>query len=180
MHRAAVAILLAGCPLPDEPDEKADDTGAEADSAADTAGPVLLAVNEFLADNTSFNADETGEFGEWIELWNGGDADLVLDGYSLSDDVETPGDPLRGGLVVPAGGWLVLWADARPEVGPDHLAFDLDAGGGQIGLFYPGGDHLDAIEYGACPPDLAAARVPDGSLDWRAAVTPTPGESNGG
>jgi hypothetical protein len=199
VHRAAVALLLAlaGCPLPDEPEksdsgdaagtsdspapDSGDDSAAPDTAVTDTAAaaPPSLFVNEFLADNRSVNVDDVGEHSPWIELYNAGETDAPLDGLRLTDDFDATGDTLDGGLVVPAGGWLILWADGRPELGDTHLEVELGRDGGQIGVWY-GEDWLQKIEYGNQSPDLSSARVPDGSMDWVAGAIPTPGETNGG
>ncbi len=40
----------------------------------------MVVINEFLTDNESVNQDEAGEFEDWIELYNTGDAALDVGG----------------------------------------------------------------------------------------------------
>ncbi len=137
-------------------------------------------INEFMADNGFTIADETGEFPDWIELYNLTDEPLSLDGHGLSDD---PDDPRRhvlgGGLEIEPGGFLVLWADGGAGAGPRHLGFRLDADGEALVLTSPGGVVLEYLEYEPQTTDVSAARVPDGELDsWVLDDTPSPGAGN--
>lgn len=153
-------------------------------SGAADSGPVgqsALVVNEFMASNTTILADADGEFDDWIELYNSGDVDVNLDDYSITDDLSQPGKHLFwGDLVVPAGGWLLLWADGDSARGPTHLNFKLDADGEALGLYAPGGNALDELSYDPQSTDWSAARMPDGSGDWQLTDAPTPGTANGG
>lgn len=47
-----------------------------------------ILINEFLASNQTINADEDGDFEDWIELYNNGDEAVNLEGFGLSDDDE--------------------------------------------------------------------------------------------
>jgi len=52
-------------------------------------GPMLY-INEFMADNDSYIADEHGEFDDWIEVYNGGDVPVWLGDMFLSDNIDRP------------------------------------------------------------------------------------------
>lgn len=84
-------------------------------------------------------------------------------------------------LVVPAGGFLLLYADGMPEHGPGHLDFKLSKDGGDVALFEPDGDG-QVIAYPAVDPDWSLARVPDcctGSACIEYVFRGTPGSTNG-
>lgn len=51
-----------------------------------------LVINEFMADNAHTLADpcEAGEFADWIELYNGSDEPIELNGLFLTDDLDEP------------------------------------------------------------------------------------------
>lgn len=122
-----------------------------------------------MAFNQSALADPAdGEFDDWIELHNPGGAAADLSGWFLSDD---PAEPFKysipAGFNVPAGGFLLVWADDEiaqndPATRPDlHAAFKLDAGGESILLSAPDGTLIDRV-------DLAAvAGQDDGALRGR-------------
>lgn len=184
-------------PLPASPDAE-EDTAADAasddtaDTAADTSTdtgalpdvPLELCINEFMPDNASSSQDETLAFPDWIELHNAGETPVALDGWTLSDSRSDPSKHvLVGGLAIPPGGFLLLWADGLPEIGPEHLGFVLGKEGGEVALYAPDG-RGSIVTYGEIAADFSLARVPDCcsegeaggclSFDFRG----TPGVSN--
>ena len=48
-----------------------------------------VVINEFLASNDKTVADVDGDYTDWIELYNSGEA-IQLTGYHLSDDPDEP------------------------------------------------------------------------------------------
>ena len=49
-----------------------------------------LVINELMADNETALADEAGEYDDWVELYNRGQAPVQLSGYFLSDKADDP------------------------------------------------------------------------------------------
>src|SRR6187455_1746415 len=47
-------------------------------------------ISEFLANNNTGLADEDGERGDWIELYNNGTTSENLDGWRLTDSSSSP------------------------------------------------------------------------------------------
>ena len=163
---------------PDSDTEDTEDTGTEPDAVPPTVWPALV-INEFMASNQSTITDPTGDYCDWVELYNPTDEDVELGGWLMTDDLEEPGLwELDGSLSIAAGGFLLLWADGDPEEGPSHLDFNLSRKGGQLGLFAPTERAIDRLEYAEQASDLSAARASDGSLEWVITDTATPGESN--
>lgn len=145
-----------------------------------------LRLNEFMASNqtTLEDPDDPGQFPDWIEIYNPGLGPVDLNGKVALTD-EASGNPARNPitstLIVPAQGYLVLYADNDPQQGPEHLSFALSAAGEELGLFYIGGATPEAIDvrpFGAQTTDVSEGRRPDGSGTWGALPAPTPGESN--
>lgn len=153
----------------------------DTDTQTTPPAPMTLCINEFMPDNKASLPDETGQYVDWIELHNPTDADVSLRGWSISDD---PDDPtkhvLDPGLSVPAGGFLVLFADAIPEAGTRHLSFSLSGEGEAVGLFAPDGGGT-VVEFGPIGEDLAFSRVPDcctGDSCWQYPYGGSPEASN--
>jgi spore coat protein H len=130
--------------------------------------PPALVVNEVLASNHGADLDGA----DWVELFNPTAADVALDGWTLSEDVDEPGGSALDGLVVPAEGYLVLAAD--DVAAPGHLGFSLDADGGQLALWF-GDVAVDRLVFPAQIADASLARSPDGAARWLTTSRPTPG-----
>lgn len=161
-----VTALLAGCK-----------GGGGAD------GIPALYINEFMASNTTSYDDGSGTYPDWIELYNGGDDAVTLEGLYITDDLTAPKQWALPALEVPPGGFLVLLADGNTMAGDDHLPFALSETGESIGLFMElDGEitQVDAVSYDAQVADTSSARRPDGGDEWVQADPATPGESNGG
>ena len=134
-----------------------------------------------MASNAGSLELEDGSTPDWIELANGGDQDVSLAGWSISDDLDRPRRHLFDEeLVVPAGGYLLLFADDGATSA--YLGFGLKAEGETIVLTDPHGRRIDGVKFGQQQPDVAAARVVDGDpdADWRYVIDGTPGTSNAG
>jgi hypothetical protein len=141
-------------------------------------GPLF--INELMPRNTTVIEDNEGEFDDWVELYNETGSDIGLGGWFLSDDSEEPRKAeLPAGLVVRAGGVLLLWCDDDTEQGPDHLPFKLAGGGEEVVLTDPEGNVIDRVEFTDLPEDISLARLSDGTADLRVCDSPTPGERNG-
>lgn len=142
-----------------------------------------LVLNEVLAKNTVSNADEAGEFDDWVEIFNGGTEPISRAGLYLTDDSSMPVRwPLPEGAAIEPGEYLLFWCDGQPEQGELHTTFKLGGTGEMVGLtYYVTGEPLtlDTVDFGVQVADTAWARVPDGGLEWIAAA-PTPGKTNGG
>jgi hypothetical protein len=148
--------------------------------------PPPLAVNEFMADNDAVIPDpeEPLAFEDWIEIYNAGTSPVALDGMYLTDSLYFPTRfALPPGLVVPARGFLLLWADSEAFQGSRHLGFQLAAAGEEIGLFDTdarGNVPIDTLAFGPQATNVAEGRCPDGYDASAALASPTPGAANQG
>lgn len=139
-----------------------------------------LRINEFMASNQFTINDDQGRASDWIELFNPGAAAVDLAGYRITNgfDEAARHSVLPAGVRIEAGGYLVLWADGRSQVGPTHLRFNLERAGGSIGLNRPDGSFIDRVDYAAQTSDISAARTPDASTAWQTLWEVTPGGPN--
>ena len=150
--------------------------------------PTTLVINEFMASNNSDSniADPYGDYDDWIEIYNYGGMPINLGGMYLTDDLGNPTkwrvpSGYSAQTTVPAGGFLVIWADEEQEEGPLHADFKLSAGGEDIGLFDTDGNTpIDTLSFGAQTTNISYGRYPDASGNWRFFSTPTPGANNNG
>jgi len=145
-------------------------------------------VNEFMAENDSTYADEHGEFDDWIELYNSTKVPIDIGGLYMTDNLGKPNkcliprtDPQS--TTIPAGGFMIFWADGQTDQGIRHMSFKLDKSGEQIGLAQSldaGYAFIDSLSYPPQSGGVSYGRYPDGGSTWRAFVRPTPMSSNQG
>jgi len=143
--------------------------------------PPAILINEVLASNDTTVQDEQGEYDDFIELYNAEDEGVNLMGMYLTDELSEPLKWRLGDLEIPAGGFLLLWADNDPEQGSNHLGFKLSSGGEEVGLFDKDvydNLALDSVRFGAIGSDLSLGRTEDGSPTWFFFNPPTPGYGN--
>jgi len=143
-----------------------------------------LTINEFMAINVLGHADSDGNYEDWIEIHNSSPSAVNLMGYYLTDDL-AGGDPWQipagspSKTTVPAGGFLVLYADGSPERGANHLGFRLSAKSERIALLGQDGvTVLDSVTYRDQFRDVSFGRFPDGGSQWEYFTDFTPGGPN--
>lgn len=130
---------------------------------AETASTSVV-INELMASNTNTVADNFGEYDDWLELYNGGAADMDLGGGFLTDDGTNLFKwPIPQGTTIPAGGYLIFWADEDQSQGVDHTNFKLSAAGEELWLVNADSAVVDHVQFGALNADMGYARVPNGS-----------------
>jgi hypothetical protein len=137
-----------------------------------------VVINEILAVNISTSTDQNGEYDDWIELCNNSSLELNLSGYFLSDSRSNLNKwEIPAGTVIPASGYLIIWADADTLQSGLHTNFKLSSNGEKVYFSNPEILIIDKVEYPANTEEIAYARNPDwsGSFVWQA---PTFGTSN--
>ncbi|MBL9189449.1 MAG: lamin tail domain-containing protein [Opitutaceae bacterium] len=155
-------------------------------SAAPTSSPTLpasgtpaLRINEVLAWNTRLA--HAGTFPDFIELHNAGTTAIDLGGKSLTDDPLLPRKfVFPAGTSIPAGGYLVIFAELATTAPGLHTGFALDAEGDQVRLLDSqanGGTLLDSIEFGFQIPDFSISRTGADAGTW-ALTVPTSSAAN--
>ena len=147
-------------------------------------GEVELYINEFMASNDEAVPGPQGDYPDWIEIYNAGSEAVNLGGYYMADDLSDPGamyqipDTYPDSVTVPAGGFIVFYANKNTDVSVLNLGFKLSGGGEQVGLWDPSQNILDSITYGPQMPDTSYGRYPDGGDAWYFMETYTPGAPN--
>jgi hypothetical protein len=147
--------------------------------------PALI-INEFMASNQDAVEDDYGESADWIEVFNPGQDAVNIGGLYVTDDLGEPfkwqiPDGYQASTTIPAGGFIILYADGDTLQGPLHLGFKLDAQGEDIGLslilnsiFH----WIDKLTYQPQDINVSCGRYPDGTQSWYTMDTYTPGLNN--
>jgi len=149
------------------------------------ASDSTININEFVASNRSGLTDEDDEASDWIELFNFGDTDVNLEGWSLTDNPDNPGKFVIPDRTIPASGYLVVFASGKNRspagTGEIHTNFKLAASGEYLGLYSPELPRALADEIAPLFPvqrnDYSYGR--DARRSWSYFTNPTPGAANG-
>jgi hypothetical protein len=123
-----------------------------------------VVINEIMASNTNTVADESGAFEDWIELFNLTNDPVDLSGYFLSDNPSNIEKwTFAEGTIIPANGYLIVWADEDGTEGSLHASFKLSASGESLSLANSNRELVDTLSFGQQISDLGYARVPNGT-----------------
>ena len=75
--------------------------------------PAQIKINEVMSSNGSTLMDEDGDYPDWIELYNSGDAALNLNGYSLTDDINAPRKWIFPEILIEPHKYLTIFASNK-------------------------------------------------------------------
>jgi len=128
-----------------------------------------LFINEWMAANTSIVIDPADQKpDDWFELYNP-NAHAIAWPASISTDDATNATKytIPAGFSIPAGGFLLVWADedgGQTSVNGDlHVNFKLSQGGELIRLYAPDLQLVDAITFGPQTNNVSQGRYPNGA-----------------
>jgi hypothetical protein len=138
-----------------------------------------LVINEYQAENVSTADDQWGEFADWIELYNGSNQSINLEGYFLSDRIGEPTQFVFPDTVMPPESYLIIWCDQGLFEPGLHTFFRLGGDGDDILLSDADTLTLDYVRFGPQIPDDTEGRFPNG-IGPITCLAPTWSESNGG
>ncbi|MFM8361036.1 MAG: lamin tail domain-containing protein, partial [Verrucomicrobiota bacterium] len=145
--------------------------------------PGGVVVAEFMAANEKTLRDDDGDYEDWIELQNLTDEPVDLAGWHLTDEPDQPAKWTFPEMLLPARGFLVVFASGKNRVDPTrrlHTNFRLNNAGEYLGLTAPDGVPVSnfAPRYPALPADVAYGRAA-GAPDQAGFLQPaTPGAPN--
>jgi hypothetical protein len=142
------------------------------------SGPAL---NEFMARNVRAVVDPSGRGSDWVELFNPGGTAFDLSGMRLNTRGNEPNAwVFPPNSVLGPGGYLLLWcndwsAPSTAYATNMNVGTPLRGEGGGVYLFNPGGQLVDAVEYGFQIEDKTVGRS---AGSWGLLAEPTPGAAN--
>ena len=185
--------LRPGSPCIDagSPSSPVDRDGSRADIGALPYNTMIsdleqVKINEIMAKNKTFASDESGKYGDWIELYNGNTKPIDVGGLYLTDNINkllvhrVPTDSPQV-TTIPAGGFCTFWADGDSTRGIFHLKFKLNNAGETVCLVYKDGTEpviLDSLRYSSLGSDESFGRTPDGGENLGKFANPTPAFPN--
>jgi len=132
-----------------------------------------VAINEVLASNSLFGADQDGEHDDWIELYNNTSNYISLKNAYLSDASLTPLKWMfPDNATIAPNDYLIVWADNDTTQAGLHANFKLSATGEQVLLSYANGTIIDNVTFGVQVTDVSYQRCPNGIGSFTS-TTPT-------
>jgi hypothetical protein len=148
------------------------------DATAATSTITGLVINELLASNSSSNYDETGEYEDWVELYNNTSTAMNLEGFFLSDDLNDLTQwEFPAGSIIAANGYFTIWLDNDTAQGSLHANFKLSADGETLYLSDTQAAVVDQITFETQTTDISFGRYANGTGTFQA-LDPTFGSEN--
>lgn len=140
--------------------------------AVGTAWGTTPVINEVMQSNINVEFDGREYPDSWVELYNPGPTDIDLKGYALGTSGKYKKAYVFGeSLVVPAGGYKVIWCDKTTEAG--HADIRLDSSGGSVVLFGPDGEVVASRDLEAmAAPNASCGLTERGNWEWLGEATP--------
>lgn len=144
---------------------------------------VPVRINEISADNSIHVNATYFKKNDWIELYNTTSKPIDVAGMYLTDKIDKPKKyqiPSIEGIntVIPAHGFLVLWADKLEPVQQLHTQFKLDNEGGCVMLTSADEAWSDTLFYMQHAGNMTVGLYPDGGNDVYLMNLPTIGANN--
>lgn len=121
-----------------------------------------------MAVNNITQADQNGEYDDWIELGNSCELRLNLSGYYLSDSKSKLNKwRFPEGTTIEGRGYLTIWADGDTLQSGLHTSFKLSSDGENLYFSTPDLLIIDKVEYPAQYQEISFARNPNLTGDFR-------------
>ena len=142
-------------------------------------GPAV--ISEFMASGNETYADSQGGYYNWIEIHNTSDQSVNLDGWSLTDDEDTPDKWVFPSMTIDAGGYLVVFASGNDATDPSsdlHTNFKLSSDGEYLAIVNPSGAVTSNFAPEYPEPRAGVAYGYDTTATPQYFATPTPEEPN--
>ena len=136
-----------------------------------------LTINEVCTQNKHCYEDSLSSASDWIELYNGGSAEIDLSGFALSDSADHPMKYVfPSGTAIKGGSYLLIVASKTGTYTQElNTGFGLSKSGENLILSSPNGTELQTLEIPALAEDTTYGRTPDGSYT---VMVPTPAAAN--
>jgi hypothetical protein len=128
--------------------------------------PVIIegvVINELMAFNFDYVADQNGEFDDWIELYNNSSKAINLKGYYLSDSKSNLTKWSLPDTLIGPNAYLIIWADGDTLQSGLHSNYKLSTDGESVLFLDPELHLIDRVKYDANIHQQSFARIPNGT-----------------
>jgi hypothetical protein len=138
-----------------------------------------LRINEFMSDNDNTITDGDGDYSDWIEIYNTSAVDVILTGWTLSDDSTNlqkwflPADTLA------ANSYILIFASGKDSITENefHTNFKLSSAGEYLALSAPDSSIISEFKP-AYPEQERDVSYSYFTGSYYNTITPTPGSAN--
>ena len=147
-----------------------------------------IIISEVVLSNDEYAIESDGEYYDWIEVYNRGDATVNLAGYGLTNNTGNPGKWRFPEVTIRPGEYLLIQASGLGESGKTaealkkkylHTNFSLSLDGEIVALFDSDDNLVDRYSVEELPANVSTGRQGDSDTLFVFPI-PTPGVMNTG
>ena len=124
--------------------------------------PGDIVINELMSNNTSYISDPSGDFEDWIELYNPNSYPISTMGLFLTDTLAQIHKWDFPNYTIPANSYAIIWADEDGGQGNRHANFKLSNLGECVILSNLDSIIIDSITYTTQSSNMSFSRMPNG------------------
>ncbi|WP_404987508.1 CotH kinase family protein [Clostridium culturomicium] len=149
--------------------------------ATDKEPDKCLYINEVLTDNIGGLRDEEGDYNDWIEIYNYGEAAINLEGYGLTDDLDEPFKWNFENMIIEPGEYLVIRATGKDRQASKeyiHTNFSLSKEGETLQLTHKDSEAIDTISIPKLDQNISVGRKNSSDNTIAILNKATPGQGN--
>ena len=122
-----------------------------------------LVINELMSNNVSTITDNSGNYEDWIELYNNSNYPISTNGMYITDTVSNLYKWALPNYVIPPNSYFIIWADEDGNQGALHSNFKLsNLFSEDIILSNSDGTIIDSVTYLTQLDDISYSRDPNG------------------
>ena len=152
--------------------------GISTDKSGADGDITKIIINEICAKNKSNLNDRSGDYPDWIELYNPTDKAVNLAGAGLSDDADNPLKWVFPSVNIQPKGYLVVFCSDKDTTSPElHTNFKISGGNEELILSTADGKKIDSVVVPILDDDETYGIHTDNTLKILSA---TPGADNSG
>ena len=136
-----------------------------------------LYINEIVASNSYTYKDSDGEYSDYIELYNGNNYDINLEGYRLTDSIYDSKKWKFPGITIKANSYLVIFASGKNKCVKEdacHTNFKLSSEKESVTLIDDTGNIISRVNFKELKNDYALSFVNNKYI----LTKPSPGKEN--